>query len=180
MRFRRRADSTPSKIPTGAGAVSVLVNNVKARITDQKPALIQVVIPGLPLNTRQADVVVQVNGKEQLVAKNMVYQPLKVFVNVCEFAVLSSGTYKTGFLKLGNKHVDLTVKNNSKYMMNNVVVVISYVRKNGDTQTEELEFSNVAAGASVNQRSKKDINDARVKFEVKSITTNDFGVQKCK
>jgi len=122
---------------------------------------------------------VQINGREQMVAKNMTYQPLKTFVNACEMALLSSGTYKTGFLRLGNKHIELTLKNNSKFTMDNVIVSINYVSKKGETQTEELEFMNVAPGASVNQRSKKGIKDATVKFEVKSVTTKDFGMQKC-
>ena len=56
----------------------------------------------------------------------------------------------------------------------------SYNQKNGQAQSEELKFNNVAPGASVNQQSKKNIKEGVIKFDVKSITTKDFGLQKCK
>lgn len=167
-------------IPTAAGSVTVLFNNVRGRITGQEPTLIQVVIPSLPPNTRQADVIVQVNGREQLVASNVTYQPLRAFVNVCEQAILSSETFKTGFLRLGNKHVELSMKNSSKFTMDEVIVAIHYVQKNGEKQTEEISFSNVPPGVTVNKRSNKDIKNATVKFEVKSVATKEFGLQKCR
>ena len=167
-------------LPSNSGAISVLFNNVRAKITDQKSTFIQAVIPSLPQNTKFANILVQVNGKDQIVANNVIYQPLKVVVNVCEMVILSTIIHKKGFLKLGNKNVEFILKNNSKYIIDEVILSASYNQKNGQAQSEELKFNNVAPGASVNQQSKKNIKEGVIKFDVKSITTKDFGLQKCK
>jgi hypothetical protein len=85
----------------------------------------------MPPSTRQADVVVQSKWQaNNWWQKNMTYQPLEPFVNICEMALLSSGTFKTGFLRLGNKHIEITLKNNSKYTMDHVLcLLITFPKK---------------------------------------------------
>ncbi len=167
-------------IPTGNGIVEVFFNNTKARIVDQTSTLVQVQVPSLPPGTTQVDVSVKANGKEYMVSKNMQFQALKTYINLCDAVSFSLNYYRTGVLKLGNKHVDLAIKNNGKYLIDNVLVTVTYTQKNGDIQTEELSFNDIQPGAAINQRSKKDIKDAEVKYQVKTITSKEFGVQKCK
>lgn len=88
-----------------------------------------------------------------------------------QFISVSTSDYKTGLLG-GIKNLDVIVKNQSEYVLDNVVVSVEYQKGNGDVfKTEEYTVSNVGGKSTRSVRAADSRKGQKVVIRLVSITS---------
>ncbi|GAA0524516.1 hypothetical protein [Chitinophaga japonensis] len=88
-----------------------------------------------------------------------------------QFIAVSTNDYRTGFLG-GIKNLELTVRNQTEYPLDNVVVTVQYLRSNGEVfKTERYTISEVPAKGTRSIEAAASRKGMKVQLKLISITS---------
>jgi hypothetical protein len=88
-----------------------------------------------------------------------------------QFIAVTAGDYRTGFLG-GIKDLNITVRNQTEYPLDNVVVMVEYVRSNNDVfKTEQYTINNIPEKGSRSIAASNSRKGSKVNVKLISITS---------
>ena len=91
-----------------------------------------------------------------------------------QFIAVTTSDYRTGFLG-GIKDLDVIVKNQSEFMLDNVVVSVEYQRGNGDAfKTEQYTISDIPGRGTKSVRASDSRKGQKVVIRLLSITSQEM------
>lgn len=88
-----------------------------------------------------------------------------------QFIAVTAGNYRTGFLG-GIRDLDITVRNQTEYPLDNVVVKVAYMRNNDEVfKTEQYTVNNIPEKGSRSIRASNSRKGSKVQVTLLSITS---------
>jgi hypothetical protein len=88
-----------------------------------------------------------------------------------QFIAVTAGNYRTGFLG-GIRDLDITVRNQTEYSLDNVVVKVAYMRNNDEVfKTEQYTINNIPEKGSRSIRASNSRKGSKVQVTLLSITS---------
>ncbi|MGN7720370.1 hypothetical protein [Chitinophaga sp. 22620] len=88
-----------------------------------------------------------------------------------QYISLNTGDYKTGFLG-GIKNLQITLRNQTEYPLDNAVVMVEYLRGNGDVfKSEPYTIHNIAAKGAQTVQASNSRKGTKVNIRLMSVTS---------